>query len=127
MKPGAGDHCRAMRAQVEFMSQRRIDDRDLGAGIEKKVVRTGVVEGYGHNHLIAVHEMKGYTGDIFRATRFCRKHVNHGCRENEGSEPLEICHRESSSAEWAEGTLSAWLYMVLRLFQISFCTQMMYF
>ena len=72
-----------------------------------------MIDEYGHDHLIAIHQTKGYTCNISRAMSFCRKRGNHGCCKYEGSEPLESCHCQSTSAGWAEGTLGAWLYMVL--------------
>jgi hypothetical protein len=48
-----------------------------------------MVDGYRHDHLVAVCEMEGYTGDISRAMRFFGKCWHDGCSKNEGSEPLE--------------------------------------
>jgi hypothetical protein len=48
-----------------------------------------MVDGYRYDHLVAVCGMEGYTGDIFRATRFLGKFWDDGCSKNKGSEPLE--------------------------------------
>ena len=82
-------HGRALSIQMEFNGQRGVDHRDLGAGIQQKVVGTGMVDGYRHDHLVAVCEMEGYTCDISGAMRFCVKCRDDGCGKNEGSEPLE--------------------------------------
>ena len=71
VKSGAGDLGRALSAQDGVSGQGGIDDRDLGAGIQQKVVGAGMVDGYGHDNLVAVDEMEGYTCDISRAVGFC--------------------------------------------------------
>ena len=90
-----------------------IDHRDLGAAIQEEVVGAGVVDGYGHDDPVAVDEPEGYTGDISGAMGFCYERGKGSCGENQGSEPLEGCHCQSSSAGLAEGTLGAWFYLVL--------------
>jgi hypothetical protein len=61
-----------------------------------------MVDGYRHDHLVAVSEVEGYTGDISGAMRFCGKCWDDGCSKNQGSKPLEGAHIESSSAGLAE-------------------------
>jgi hypothetical protein len=58
--------------------------------IRQKVVRTGMVDGYRHDHLVAVCGREGYTGDTYGAARFCGKCRDDGCGKNEASEPLEV-------------------------------------
>ena len=80
LRDGSGciksDSCylgRAQSIQMELSGQRAIDHCDLVAGIQQKVVGAGMVDGYRHDHLVAVCEMEGYTGDISGAMRFCGK------------------------------------------------------
>ena len=40
-----------------------------------------MVDGYRHDHLVAVCEMEGYTGDISGTMRFCVKCWDDGCRK----------------------------------------------
>jgi hypothetical protein len=89
MKSDSCYHGRVLSLQMELGSQRGIDHRDLGASIQQKVVGAGMVNGYRHDHLVAVCETEGYTCDISRAMRFCGKCWDDGCGKNEGSEPLE--------------------------------------
>jgi hypothetical protein len=112
-RSGAGDHDGALGTQMKFGGERRIDHCDLGTAIQLKVVGAGVVDGNRQDDLVAVDEAEGYTGGISRAMRFCFKRGNDDRDERQRSEPLEGCHCESSSAGWAEGTLGAWLYVVL--------------
>jgi hypothetical protein len=74
---------------MKLNSQSGIDYRHLGAGIQEKIVGAGVVDGHRHNHLVAVCEVEGYTGNVSGAMRFCGKCWDDGCGKNEGSEPLE--------------------------------------
>src|SRR5664279_307407 len=71
--PGSGDHGRALRVQMKLRGEGRINHRDLCAGIEEEVVRAGVVDGYGHDYLVALDKPERYTGDVPRAMCFCRK------------------------------------------------------
>src|SRR5258705_9358005 len=80
---------RALSIQMELSGQRGIEHRDLGAGIQQKVVGAGMVDGYRHDHLVAVCETEGYTGDISRAMRLCGKCWDDGCGKNERCEPPE--------------------------------------
>jgi hypothetical protein len=79
---------------MELSSQSGIDHRDLGAGVQQEVVGAGMVDGYRHDHLVAVYKTEGYTCDISGAMRFCGKCWKDGCGKNEGSEPLEGRHFE---------------------------------
>ena len=96
LRDGSGciksDSCyrgRAQSIQMELSGQRWIDHRCLVAGIQQKVVGAGMVDGYRHDHLVAVCEVEGYTGDISGAMRFCGKCWDDGCSKNQGSNPLE--------------------------------------
>src|SRR5258705_5933922 len=101
LREGSGckksDSCypgRALSNQMELSRQGGIDHRHLGAGVQQKVVGTGMVYGYLHDHPVAVYKTEGYTCDISRAMRFCGKCWDDGSGKNEGSEPLEGRHFE---------------------------------
>jgi hypothetical protein len=71
LRKGSGckksDSCypsRALSLQMELSSQGGINHRHLGAGVQQKVVWAGMVDGYRHDHLVAVCEMEGYTRDV---------------------------------------------------------------
>lgn len=53
---------RALSIQMELSSQGGIDHRHLGASVQQKVVWAGMVDGYRHDHLVAVCEMEGTLG-----------------------------------------------------------------
>src|ERR1700761_2381163 len=98
MESSASDHGRARSVQMELDGQRRIDHGDLGPRIQEKVVGTEMVDGYSHDNLVAVYDAEGYPCDISRTMGFRQQCGDDGCCDYEGSEPLENCHRESSSA-----------------------------
>jgi hypothetical protein len=83
-------HGRVLSIQMELSGQRRIDHRDLGSGVQQKVVGAGVVDGYRHDHLVAVCETEGYTGDVSGTMRFCGECRDDGCGKNERCEAPEI-------------------------------------
>ena len=69
--------------------------RLLGDDInEPRFIETVATVGYRQDHLVAVCEVEGDTGDISGAMRFCGKCWDDGCGKNEGSEPLEGRHFE---------------------------------
>jgi hypothetical protein len=74
---------------MELSGQRGIDHRDLGTGVQQKVVGAGVVDGYRHDHLVAVCETERYTCDVSGAMRFRGKCRDDECGKKEGSEPFE--------------------------------------
>jgi hypothetical protein len=58
---------RALGAEVKLVGQGGTDDGCIGASVQKEVVGAGMVDEYGQDNLVAVHEAEGYTGDISRA------------------------------------------------------------
>src|SRR5881275_1672818 len=50
---------RALSIQMKLSSQGGIDHRHVGAGVQQKVVGTGMVYGYRHDHLVAVYKTEG--------------------------------------------------------------------
>jgi hypothetical protein len=98
---------------MEFSGQRGIDHRDLGAGVQQKVVGAGMVYGYLHDHLVAVYKTEGYTCDISRATRLClQKGINR--RQDYRDKQLntangeQVFHVHSASRARGEGTVKLW-------------------
>ena len=81
---------RVLRIQMELSSQGGIDHRDLGAGVQQKVVGAGMVDGYRHDHLVAVYKTEGYTCDISRAMRFCGKYWDDGCSKTKEANHLKF-------------------------------------
>jgi hypothetical protein len=78
---------RALGAEVKLVGQGGTDDGCIGASVQKEVVGAGMVDEYGQDNLVAVHEAEGYTGDISRAMGFSRQRRDEGCCEKKGSEP----------------------------------------
>src|SRR5260370_34405960 len=72
---------------VELSGQRGVDHRELGTGIQKKVVGAGMVDGYRHDHLVAVCEMEGYTGDISGANAVLREVPGRWLRQERRKRP----------------------------------------
>jgi hypothetical protein len=72
---------------VKLVGQGGTDDGCIGASVQKEVVGAGMVDEYGQDNLVAVHEAEGYTGDISRAMGFSRQRRDEGCCEKKGSEP----------------------------------------
>ena len=58
-RSGAGDDSRALGLQVKSRGQRRIDHRDLGAGVQLEVVGSRVVDGYSQKNQVAVDQAEG--------------------------------------------------------------------
>jgi hypothetical protein len=58
---------------MKLRGEGRVDHGELRAGIEKEVVRAGMIHRYGQDYLVALDKPEGYTGDISRAMCFCRK------------------------------------------------------